>query len=260
MVRPLTKCRKSGEVYTRQKNVEDEIGEAVALEQAALKQRLQIPNREDPDYLSSECLVHLIRAEIRSDNQGRIDLVLPRLLSRCEAALRAKISDDEFPNAESLREEILSQFSEMLASDGTGENPDELDFYEIRFNQAFRTFRIDRVKAELKRMKNLQEPPEPPMEEGEENYDDVLARLSREFRVPATQENAVFRRQLWKAIEALPSDEREAVILCHVLGYKAESQDPSQVTAATLCNCSGRSIRNRLAHAAAKLKPFREEL
>ena len=260
MVRPLTKCTKNGEVYTRPKNVEDEIDKAAALEQPALKQRLQIPNREDPDYLSSECLIHLIREAIRSGNQGRIDLVLPRLLSRCEAILRVKISDEEFPDSESLREEILGEFSEMFASDGTGENPDELDFYEIRFNRAFRTFRLDRVKAERNRVNNLMDLPEPSMEDGEKNYDDVLARLSREMQVPATLESAVFQRELWKAIKALPTDECGAFVLCNILDYKVESQDPNQVTAATLCNCSGRTIRNRLARAAAKLKPLKEEL
>lgn len=58
MVRPLTKRRKNGDIYTRPRIVEDEIDKVVVLEPTALKQRLKIPNREDPDYLSSECLVH----------------------------------------------------------------------------------------------------------------------------------------------------------------------------------------------------------
>ena len=260
MVRPLTKYRKNGEVYTRPKNVEDEIAEAVTLEQAALKRRLQILNRDVPDYLRSECLVHLVREAIRTENQGRINLVLPRLLSRCEAILRAKLSNDEFPDAESLREEILGEFSEMLASEAAGKHSNELDFYEIRFNLAFRTFRIALVRAERNRTKNVMGLPEPSMGSGEENYDEVLARLSREMQIPATQESAVSLREIYEAIKALPADERDAFIHCQVMGYKVESEDPGQITAAILCNCSGRTIRNRLARAAAKLKPFKEKL
>ena len=260
MVRPLTKHRKNGEVYTRPRIVEDEIDKVVELGPSALKQRLKISNRDEPDYLSSECLVHLIREAIRTNNQGVIDLVLPRLLSRCETILLVKVPDDEFPDAEGLRDEILSEFGEMLASDGIGENPNILDFYEIRFNLAFKTFRLDRVRAERNRINNLMAISEPLMDDEEENYEDVLVRLSREMQVPATQESAVFLRELWKAIKALPVDECIAFVLCNVLDYKVESQDPNQVTAATLCNCSGRTIRNRLARAAAKLKLLKEEL
>ena len=260
MVRPLTKRRKNGDIYTRPKIVEDEIDKVVELGPAALKQRLNIINREGPGYLSSECIVHLIREAILMDNQGVIDLLLSRLLSRCQAILLVKVSNDEFPDAESLREEILGEFSEMLAFDGAGENLNELDFYEIRFNRAFRTFRLDRVRAERNRINNLMAIPEPSMKDEEENYEDALVRLSREMRVPATQESAVFQRELWMAIKALPVDECKAFVLCNVLDYKVESQDPNQVTAATFCNCSGRTIRNRLARAAAKLKPLKEEL
>jgi DNA-directed RNA polymerase specialized sigma24 family protein len=65
---------------------------------------------------------------------------------------------------------------------------------------------------------------------------------------------------LWAAINKLPEDERRAVILVHVMGYEEESIDPAKVTAATLCGCRGRTIRNRLTRAAKKLSTFKEEL
>jgi DNA-directed RNA polymerase specialized sigma24 family protein len=61
-----------------------------------------------------------------------------------------------------------------------------------------------------------------------------------------------------KAIDNLPLDERKAVVLCHVLEYEEESDDPSKTTAATLCGVTGRTIRNRLSRAAKKLSPFKE--
>ena len=62
------------------------------------------------------------------------------------------------------------------------------------------------------------------------------------------------------AINALPEDERKAVILVHVMGYDEESDDPDKVTAATICGCTGRTIRNRLTRAAKKLSTLKEEL
>lgn len=64
----------------------------------------------------------------------------------------------------------------------------------------------------------------------------------------------------WYTVAALPEDERKAVILCGVLGLKEESEDPTIVTAATLCGVTGRTIRNRLKRAAAKLSDFREDV
>ena len=148
MVRLLTKHCSTGELYTRPPVVEAQIDEALKLDLAILRQRIEIANCQTVGYLRSECLVHLIREARRIDNQDRINLVLPVLLLRCEATLRAKIPDSVLLDAESVREEVLGQFSEMFASDGSGANPNELDFFEVRFNLAFRAFRIDLVRTE----------------------------------------------------------------------------------------------------------------
>ena len=253
MTRPLTKRQLNGELYTRPPTVEAQINEALKLDLAILKQRLEITDSKTVDYLRSECLVHLIRKAKRTGDNDRTDLVLPVLLLRCETILQKKISDRESFDAESLRDEVLGQFGEMLASDGTDTDPNELDFYECRFNLAFRTFRIDLVEEEKNRLKNLFSLPSPSIDEQEERDEDVLARLSDAVRIPATQESSVFLSEIWEVLIALPAEERRAVILCRVMGYKVESQDPNEVTAATRCNCSGRTIRNRLAQAATKL-------
>ena len=39
-----------------------------------------------------------------------------------------------------------------------------------------------------------------------------------------------------------------------------ESDDPAEETAATRCDCTGRTIRNRLTRAATKLARFKEDL
>jgi DNA-directed RNA polymerase specialized sigma24 family protein len=56
----------------------------------------------------------------------------------------------------------------------------------------------------------------------------------------------------------LPPDERRAVELCHILGYDEESEDPNKRTAATICGVTGRTIRNRLKRAAARLSSYKE--
>ncbi len=189
-----------------------------------------------------------------------ISLVLPVLLGRCEANLLIKVPDGQIREAASLREEILGAFSELFASDGSGENPNELNFFECRFNRAFKFFRIDMVRRETARLDPVAQMPEPD-EDGEPGpNDEVFARVSEAFRSAPTQEGELVWSELYDAILELPEDERDAVILVHVLGYKEESDDPETVTAATRCNCTGRTIRNRLTRAAKKLARFKEAL
>ena len=54
-----------------------------------------------------------------------------------------------------VREEVLGQFGELFATDGTEENRDDLDYFECRFNRAFYTFYTDLVRSEKARLKPL---------------------------------------------------------------------------------------------------------
>jgi hypothetical protein len=186
-----------------------------------------------------------------------MSVLLPPLLARCEAILKKKILESDMPNAAEIRGEILAEFSVLFAEDGLGNNPDELDFFECRFNRAFRCFRIDFMRGETVRTEHLVELPsenEAPDSFGDEER---LPRISDAFQKAATQLPDVFLQRLLGAIRLLPPDERKAVILCCVFGYKEESDDPAETTAASLCGVTGRTIRNRLHRAAAKLSKFK---
>ena len=263
MARPLTKTKAEGALYTRPLAVEAQIGEAVCLSRSELQTRLLIADRNGPGYLRSECLVHLVRQGRRSDDQRLMSTVLPILLGRCEANLLVKVPDGGMPDAAGLRQQILEDLTDLIVTDGAGDFPDELDFYEYRFNKAFRALRIDAVRRGVRRRKReITVVDLPPSEEASvpDAYEDAFARVSNAFKILPTQEWDVFREPFARAIEALPADERDAVILVHVLGYKEESEDPGEETAATRCNCAGRTIRNRLTRAAAKLSRFKEAL
>ncbi len=260
MVRPLTKCRSNGECYVRPGAVEREIEDALQQDLETLRERLLVTSSKLPDYLSSECLVHLIRESRRREDDDCLNAVLPVLLGRCEAILEAKVAGS-LPGAEDLREDVLSQFGELLASDGNGVHADALDMYEVRFNLAFRTLRIDAVRREERRVKPRVTLPEGRDDEEPYAYDEeALARMSEELQAPAGQLGALFLAEVREAIRSLPPDERKALVLCAVYGFKVESIDPSETTAATLCNCTGRTIRNRLSRAAEKLSLFKEDL
>jgi hypothetical protein len=263
MARPLTKTKSDGTPYRRPSEVETRIDQVLRLTPSLLLRRLSITDRDHPSYLSSEVLVHLLREEFRrwrkSGDQGHMQALLQALLSRCEAILLVKVPDGALPNASDVRQKILDDLLECFVQDGAGSHPDELDLYECKFNLAFRALRIDAVRSALRR--RAKEVPMAalglPEESGASDADEeVLARISEELCLPPAQEGDAFRAALLEAIEALPDDERRAVTLVHVLGYQEESDDPREITAATLSSCTGRTIRNRLKRAAAKLARF----
>ena len=259
MARPLNKCYPDGSRYSRPEKIESSINGLLAENIDTLSRRAGL-HESSPEYIASECLVHLIRDARRRDDEPAMTALLPLLLRRCESILLSKVSKD-LPHAEEIREEILGRFGEVLAADGSGDYADELDFFEVHFNQAFRTFRIDILRQERRkeRVRGQSSISTPDEEDGNSTSDDeFFVKLSKEFRAPATQEGALVLGQIKEAIDALPADERKAVILCHMMGYEQESDDPEKITAATICGVTGRTIRNRLNRAAMRLSSFKE--
>lgn len=254
MARPLTKRKKDGTLYTRPPDVEAHIDRSISLTESELRTRLLITDPLDPRYVLSECLVYLIREGVRehrySRGQGHINLVLPVLLGRCEQVLRVKVQGRWIPDAEILCEEILRTFSALLAEDGPNGSTEKLDIYECRFHRAFRAFWIDAVRREQRR----HEVPLPE-ETGEPDADgDTFVGIPEQLHFWPTEDDDVLRERLYHAIQSLPPDQRNAVVLVYGLGYKIESDDRLEETAAIRCKCSGRTIRNRLARAIKTLR------
>lgn len=260
MARPLTRTRKDGTPYTREAAVEAQIDEVLALTPEALQGRLLITQPQDPAYLRSETLVHLMRHGMREHRRSRdqrlVNAVLPVLSGRCERTVRVKVSGLGIGDPASLRQEILNGLSELFVRDGSAQQRDRLDYYECKFNHAFRTWYLDARRREAlwheRHVDLIDEPPEE--SEDPRGADPMLIAVTLALRTPPTQEDDVQREEILKAVEALPSKERAAFTLVHIMGYKIDSNDPGEVTAATRCHCDGRTIRNRLQRAAARLR------
>lgn len=259
MIRKLTKCRRNGKPYVRPGKVEAEIGAVYELSAEILQERLNIMEPEKSGYISSECLMYLTREVLRSKVNNRYNVVLPVLFARCKTTLAISVSDKMLPDAEGVREEIFGRFEEMVVEDGSGENPDRLDFYEIRFNLAFRYFYLDAIRKERKHSQNTVPLPDVVSETASGRREDGLHRVPEALQATETPEDIACRDELVQAINNLPPDEQKAVML-RCMEYKVESEDSAEITMATLCKCSGRTVRNRLARAAAKLQKFKESI
>ena len=253
MARPLTKIsKKTGNLYTRPPNVEQNIDGALGQDPATISKRLMVTDRKSPEYLTSECLVHLLREAFRRDDSSMRDMLVTALLQRCEAILTHKIPDSGFANAAFLREEVLGIFAELLASDGCGGNPDELDYFECKFNAAFRSLRIDLQRSEGTQRKRFKQFPQSSSgsKEDEDEEETDQGPCCR-----ATQGDGLAREDV---LSALPPEVRKAVSLSD-MGYDVESEDPEKRTIATICRVTGRTIRNRLKQARHILERLNQE-
>jgi hypothetical protein len=255
MARPLDRHSREGKRYTRPPNIEAALDVALAQDVTTWRRRARVTDESSSEYLPPECLVGLIREARRRGDKAAMNSLLDPLLRRCGATLLKKVPGS-VPNAAKVREEILSQLALLFAEDATPKGAKLLDFYEVRFNAAFRALRVDVVRAEEARAESedsfVDQDEDETESEGRRRLASALQR--------AKQEDQLLEDDLLTAIGTLPADERRAVIICHVLGYPEESDDPNVETAAKRCGVTGRTIRNRLTRAAEKLaKYFKEE-
>jgi len=260
MAQPLTKHHRNGKRYERPPDIERLLDLALKLAGIELKKRVAIPDRDDPGFLSSECLVHLMRDARKRKDQNTMDFIMPCLLSRCEETLRTKVPDTKYKDAANLRDEILQEFAALFAVDGTAQDKhQQLDFFECKFNLAFATFRRDAVSRERTEGKLF--PGMPAFVEQEDSVSDdaTFSKLAKVLGQPATHEHRLLLAELNHAIDTLPPDERQAAVLHWRVGYEIESENPDKLTVAKLCNVTGKTIYNRLKRAAQKLSRFKEE-
>jgi hypothetical protein len=262
MVRLLTKHTRNGDRYIRPPRIEADIAAALALNRPDLVRRALLSDPRAAGFIQLESLVHLIRKAHRELDEQARDQLLSILLVRCEAILATKGPESKAPNAGYLRDEALGRLGELFAEDGTGDIPDELDFFEVRFKNAFAALRKDLVRAEIgNTRRGVPLSDDLGDDAGSTTEVEAVSRLPYALlRSPATQECSIQFKQLLQAINNLPPDEREAVILCHIMGYDVEADDPTKETAATRCGVTGRTIRYRLTRAAAKLSQFKESI
>lgn len=260
MARPLNTMNEEGGFYTRRPEIEACIDEALAQTLETVVRRANIRSTRDPEYMPMECLLHLIReARLKRDNTAVNKLYLP-FMARCEARLKKVMPDGSRADASGIREEIMQAFGELFARVGTNQNSGALDYYEVNFNDAFQVLRFKRLRKEKTRSKTFVDFSHEKDDEGEPlDVENVLAGVSAAAHSPAPQEHYVYLVQVGKFLATLSPEDRETVRLVLIEGYKIESDDPDELTAAKLLGVGRRAINKRLAKVAAKLKKFQQE-
>lgn len=255
MTRPLTRKTGGGAAYARPKGIEESIEPALRLPPDTLRRRAKIRARVDPEYLPSECLVHLIRDAGRKRDFPLVTDLMQALSGRCAAILLKRFPDAARGAAE-IREAVLAKLNERVLEDVRDENRDDLDFYEVRFNAAFSTLWKDASEKVWTRMRREAPLPQPGPER--KAAPKTGGRRAWDEQAPEEPRDVFALRRLPAAMAALSEPEREAVRLRYFEGLEVESKDPNEVTVATTLRVSGRTVRARLARAHAAMREMME--
>lgn len=236
---PLTRKKKDGTPYTRPDNVEALLTVFGNLPREVILDRAHIRDRKSPDYVPSECLVHLIRASRAENSEAWFERLYKVLAGRVMRAIPAAASGSTTSAIdERIRDAVFDRFVELLAKDRVEPN-DRLDFFEARFDLAIKRLRLDaqeRVWREASRGDS--------MDDDESDVADAAAASAATSALDAKIfSDPRFREKLYGAIDALPPEQSRTMYLL-LIGWQIHSSDPSVMTIAKALGCSDRSVRN----------------
>ncbi len=250
----LQSITKDGNVYQRRSEIEELIYELEALPIERLVERCVCSEHLIP----MEVLLYFLRNQLCSFTKIQYKELFLALAKRLEGNLQRTIHEWQFEKAEQaedLRQEVLDRFVELLVKD-RNEGGKRLDYFEVNFNSAFSTLRID-VLRQIG----------PFSKKGAIAYassieNDSNSEIRSEIEISALEisdlkksifHDSSFRIQFQKAINGLPDDERRVIGL-YLQGIPIESKDDDKITISSLLGCTDRTVRNRLKRAHVALK------
>lgn len=263
MAVPLRKVQKSGTLYQRRPDIEAKLEALQKLSREELAAHCAIGDPADKDYMPSECLLHFVRG-CRSDNADRQFQALFRSLRQRVIARLPRLEigrnagGDAMVSARNAKiyESVMDRFQELLVSDRRAYD-NRLDYFEVNFDAAIATLRLDGLRKALKE-ENRSEPM---------TYDDDTSELNAEIEEAAAAQNPVseskfddpaYRSRLYAAISALPEDQRRVLELLR-LEIPIDSKDPSVHTIVQILGCVEKTVRNRRDRAYEAIRKALEE-
>jgi len=229
-IRPLTKRKRTGELYERRPEVEAQLPEAVRLLLEDLSERLSIPNKEDPGYLYDETLVYLLREAHRREATLMENLIYDHLAVRVEMLLH-KLSTRLYPEQfKDLCQDVHGKLVEKIYD----LESDKADFAQVMFGSYIVT--LGRSEARKYWVINDSDKGnieiDAPNEDGYD-YDPEANDLS-----PDTI--AIIRN----ALDRVDQNTATAFVMHYIEGFQIESKDPDEPTVAKHFGVTGRTIRN----------------
>lgn len=250
-LRPLTRTRKdSGAVYTREPDVEAQVRRLSALSDRARRERLFHGDRSAADYVREEALVYFLRDYAGRGEEETAWQIAETLVSRIAGHVQRKLARWRLSpeDADDCARDLFTALCEALF-----DLSPSAEFWEVRFWVC-----LDRRLWNLVEKRQATRDNEMRMADRFENTerddesDDPFSRMADVGSGP----DVLAERK--EAIALLTENERISVYLRYIEGMPEESEDPDRPSIAKVLGVTGRSVRNYLRRAEAKLKAWEQ--
>lgn len=253
-IRPLTKRRLTGELYTRDPKIEARLCELCAMSRDELIERASVSRRNDPNYVPSECLMYFIRNSREDNTEAWFERLFRILAERVLRALpREGVSGGKTASLTNLaiRDRVFGRFVELLSLDRTS-GSDKLDYFEVRFDGALASLRRD-AQEQAWREENRSAALEYDTETGELSKEVERAAGSFDLTEAPEIDDPDYRSRWEAAIDTLPKEQMRIIQMLRE-GIPIDSKDPDTVTIAKALGKSEKTIRTHRNKAFAALR------
>ncbi|EHK2864336.1 hypothetical protein K6675_000472 [Vibrio parahaemolyticus] len=248
---PLQKVMGNGVVYQRRTDIDSIIDKLEALPSEELVESCL----DSENLLPMEVVLYFLRHKATSLPPLQYKKLFLFFVKRIQGSLLKSISNQQFKNAEDLRQEVVDRFMDLLVKD-RNEGCLRLDYFEINFNGAFHKLRIDVLRQRGPAKK------EDPLSNAESIESELTSEVRTDVEISALElselnesilNDSSFRIQFQSAINELPDNERRVIGL-YLQGLPIESKDVDKETISSTLDCTDRTVRNRLSRAYCMLR------
>ena len=255
IIPPLRKRTEEGVLYARPVEIEKIIAGTIELPFEEFITRAKHKNRNHPDYLPSEVLVHRIRETRYNNTDEQFNALYSELYKRvirsCASAVtRAGGETREIGKLLDVREFVIERFVTLVVKD-RGSYIEKLDIFEVRFDRAVMMLR----KSAFRKM-SQRDNPIGPLEYDESgdvplDVEESLALLNPRLMTP--EEEVTYRFKVRRAIDSLPEMERRVIDMLEA-GIAIESNNPVEPSIAGVLGCTPKTVRNRRDRAVQRIR------
>lgn len=246
-VKPLTRRRSDGRLYTRRADVEEALARLTTRSRAEIVAALKIRDASSPLYVKSECIVYLIR-DTRHDNDESYfnDLyreLMRRLLSALPRVAGERTDVSESVHAADARDRVKDTFVGKLIED-RAEPGSALDYFEVMFAgaiAALRTTSMHRARRQATRTEAI----ETDQETNEPSLAVERVAGSLDLKEELLSDDPIYRSRVADAIRALP-DKLRGVVELIIRDMPIDSSDDGVMTIRKAIGVkSEKTVRNR---------------
>ncbi|CAO3438892.1 hypothetical protein [Azospirillum palustre] len=197
-------------------------------------------------YISSECLVHLIRRTRFDNSESQFDQLYRELMRRIDAVM-PRVRGERMNKAENIyaadaRDRVRDAFNERLASDRSEPGTD-LDYFEVMFADAIAALRagaMRKASREAMRTKPIERTPET----NEPSLVVERAGGSLDIEEMLLSDDPIYRSRVAVAIDALPDKQRRIIEMIRQ-GMPLDASDDAVLSIRKVLGVAEKTVRNR---------------